>query len=114
VSEVAEPEAEKGGATSSPLASARAHRWVDVPPSSGFSVAPYDALGRRQFDGRISTSTRTVVMRRSRARLFYPDPDVNDDDQSDTMVALALFAHDDDDPWPAMAHRHGDGPSARR
>jgi hypothetical protein len=45
VSEAAEPEAEKGGATAIPFAGARAHRWVDTPPSSGFSTVPYDVLG---------------------------------------------------------------------
>jgi hypothetical protein len=50
-SEAVEPEVEKGGAIARPLAGRRAHRWVDTPLSSGFSVVPYDALGQRRSDG---------------------------------------------------------------
>jgi hypothetical protein len=34
-------DAEDDGAAAGPLADARAHRWVDAPPSSGSSTGPY-------------------------------------------------------------------------
>jgi hypothetical protein len=55
-------------ATMSPLAGARAHRWVDAPPSSGFWVAPYGVLSWRRLDGRTSASTRTVAHASTRTK----------------------------------------------
>jgi hypothetical protein len=87
-------------ATTSPLADARAHWWVDALPSSGFSVVPYGVLGRQQLDGRASASTRTTAQIHTGGGRY-------------TMAKSLPLLPDDDDLRLAATRRQGDGPSAQ-
>jgi hypothetical protein len=89
-------------------AAASAHRWVDVPPLSGFMVVLTGARASRRgwaattWQGlsargaqllptrRLRSMPTVVIMLRSKTCLLYPDSDVQDEGWSDTMVALAF------------------------
>jgi hypothetical protein len=78
-------------ATTSPLAGARAHRWVDAPPSSGFWVAPYGVLDWRWLDGRASTSTRTAAHASTRTEAVVTTAASADELESWVAIPEDLF-----------------------